>query len=149
KIAYTGYDWTKDTWIDSKLYVMNSDGSNPHLVSGDWDRSPSALRWSADGNGIYFTASSEGSENFYYLPLAGAGAGKVTAITKGAHMLAVSDMNAKGKAVGILNTPSKPGDVVSFDVRNPSEIKQPTAVNDDVLAGRKLGKVQDFWYTST
>src|SRR5262249_57442366 len=44
---------------------------------------------------------------------------------------------------------SKAGEVVRLDGRNPWEIKQPTAVNDDVLAGRKLGKVQDFWYTST
>ena len=30
-IAYTGYDWTTDTWTDSKLYVMNIDGSASKL----------------------------------------------------------------------------------------------------------------------
>ncbi len=40
RVAYTGYDWTTDTWVDSKIYVMNIDGSNPRLVSGDWDRAP-------------------------------------------------------------------------------------------------------------
>ena len=148
KVAYTGYDWTKDTWIDSKLYVMNIDGSNPHLVSGDWDRSPSALRWSADGSSIYFTAQSEGSENLYLLPLTAAGAGKVVPVTKGAHMLAVSEISPKGKAVGTLAGTAKPADIVAFDLRTPSDIKQLTAVNDDILAGKKLGKVEDFWYTS-
>ena len=33
-IAYTGFDSTSDTWVDSKLYVMNADGSNPHVISG-------------------------------------------------------------------------------------------------------------------
>ena len=25
-VAFTGYDWTKDTYIDSKIYVMSIDG---------------------------------------------------------------------------------------------------------------------------
>jgi dipeptidyl aminopeptidase/acylaminoacyl peptidase len=148
KIAYTGYDWTKDTWIDSKLYVMNVDGSNPHLVSGDWDRSPISVFWSADGNVLYFNAQSEGAENLYVLPLSGQAAGKVAQVTKGAHMLTVSEINPKGKAVGVLSNPTKPGDIVSFDVKTPGDIKQLTAVNDDVLAGKKLGKVEEIWYTS-
>ena len=148
KVAYTGYDWTKDTWIDSKLYVMNVDGSNAHLVSGDWDRSPTGVFWSADGNALYFNAQSEGSENLYMLSLTGQGAGKVAAVTKGVHMLTVSEINPKGKAIGVLSNPTKPGDIVSFDVKAPGDIKQLTAVNDDVLAGKKLGKVEEIWFTS-
>ena len=148
KVAYTGYDWTKDTWIDSKLYVMNVDGSNAHLVSGDWDRSPTGVFWSADGNALYFNAQSEGSENLYMLSLTGQGAGKVAAVTKGVHMLTVSEINPKGKAIGVLSNPTKPGDIVSFDVKAPGAIKQLTAVNDDVLAGKKLGKVEEIWFTS-
>ena len=34
RVAYTGYDWTKDTWHDSKLYVMDIDGSNPRARVG-------------------------------------------------------------------------------------------------------------------
>jgi dipeptidyl aminopeptidase/acylaminoacyl peptidase len=148
KVAYTGYDWTKDTWIDSKLYVMNIDGSNPHLVSGDWDRTPAELFWNADGSGLYFTAESEGSSNLYFLPLSGATPGKVQPVTKGAQMLRVSNINAKGKAVGVLTTFQKPPDVVSFDVKAPADIKQLTAVNDDILTGKKLGKVEEIWFTS-
>ena len=44
RVAYTGYDWTTDTWVDSKIYLMNIDGSNPRLVSSDWDRAPAELR---------------------------------------------------------------------------------------------------------
>ncbi len=104
RIAYTGYDWTKDTWIDSKLYVMNSDGSNSRLVSGDWDRSPQALTWAADGSGVYFTAQNEGTQNLYFLAM-GAEAGKVTPVTTGTHMLCVSDLSNGGLAVGTLSTP--------------------------------------------
>ena len=147
RIAYTGYDWTKDTWIDSKIYVMNSDGSNARLVSGDWDRSPQALQWAADGSGVYFTAQSEGSQNLYFLPL-GAAAGKVTPVTTGTHMLSVSDLSNGGLAVGTLSTAKKPADVIAFDVKTPKALKQLTAVNDDILAGKKLGEVTELWYTS-
>jgi dipeptidyl aminopeptidase/acylaminoacyl peptidase len=151
RIAYTGYDWTKDTWVDSKIYVMNSDGSNPRLVSGDWDRSPQAMKWAADNSGVYFTAQSEGSQNLYFLPLA---AGKVTPVTTGTHMLTVSDLSSNGLAVGTLASFQKPADVVSLqiargaDVPRHTPIKQLTAVNDDILAGKKLGAVTEMWYTS-
>jgi dipeptidyl aminopeptidase/acylaminoacyl peptidase len=146
RVAYTGYDWTTDTWVDSKIYLMNIDGSNPRLVSGDWDRAPSELRWSADGSGLYFTAQNEGSQNLYYLPVSTPG--KVTAITKGTQMLTVSDISPKGFAVGTLTTSAQPGDVVTFDLKTPASIKQLTAVNEDILAGRKLGEVKEIWYTS-
>jgi dipeptidyl aminopeptidase/acylaminoacyl peptidase len=145
RIAYSGYDWTTDTWVDSKIYLMNSDGSNPRLISGDWDRAPSELRWTADGSGLYFTAQNEGSQNLYYLPIQG---GKVTPVTKGTHMLAVSDISAKGVAVGTLTSPHRPGDVISFDLKSPATLKQLTAVNEDVMTGRKLGEVTELWYTS-
>jgi dipeptidyl aminopeptidase/acylaminoacyl peptidase len=146
RVAYTGYDWSTDTWVDSKIYLMNIDGSSPRLISGDWDRAPAELRWSADGSGLYFTAQNEGSQNLYYLPVATAG--KVTAITKGTQMLTVSDISAKGVAVGTLTTSSRPGDVVSFELKTPASITQLTAVNEDILAGRKLGEVKEIWYTS-
>jgi dipeptidyl aminopeptidase/acylaminoacyl peptidase len=148
RIAYTGYDWSRDTWTDSKIYVMNIDGSNPRLVSGTWDRSPSALRWAADGSGLYFTAQNEGSQNLHFLALAGADAGRVKPITTGTHMLAVADLSSKGVAVGTLTSFQKPGDIILFDLKAPQAIKQLTAVNDDVLAGKKLGNVQEIWYTS-
>jgi dipeptidyl aminopeptidase/acylaminoacyl peptidase len=147
RIAYTGYDWTKDTWVDSKIYVMNSDGSNARLVSGEWDRAPQGLMWAADGSGLYFTAQSEGAQNLYFLPI-GPAAGKVTPVTTGTHMLAVSDVSPSGLAVGTLTTAHAPADVVAVDVRSRTAIRQLTYVNDDILAGKKLGAVTEMWYTA-
>ena len=147
RVAYTGYDWTRDTWVDAKLYVMNIDGSSPRLVSGDWDRSPSNLEWSADGNTLYFSAQSEGAQNLYRLPLTAGG--RVQPVTKGVHMLSVSDISDKGVAVGTLTDPRKPADIVTFDLQSPAAIKQLTAVNEDILTGKKLGELHEIWYTST
>jgi dipeptidyl aminopeptidase/acylaminoacyl peptidase len=148
RVAYTGYDWSRDTWVDSKIYVMNIDGSNPRLASGTWDRAPSELRWTPDGSGLYFTAQNEGTQNLHFLPLAGAEAGKVKPITSGTHMLAVADLSPKGVAVGTLTSFHKPGDIILFDLKSPQAIKQLTTVNEDVLAGKKLGEVHEIRYSA-
>ena len=62
-------------------------------------------------------------------------------------MLTTSSI-AKGKAVGVLTSPQKPPDIVSFDINAPQQMKQLTAVNEDILAGKKLGEVKEMWYTS-
>lgn len=147
RVAYTGNDHSRDTWADSKLYVMNIDGSSPRLVSDDWDRSPGNLKWAADGSGVYFTAQNEGTQNLYFLPL-GAAAGKVTPVTKGVHMVSVSDISPQGVAVGTVTTFQKPGDIVAFDLKAPAIMKQLTSVNDDVLQGKRLGAVTEMWYTA-
>lgn len=149
-IAYTGYDFTKDTWIDSKLYVMNADGSNPRLVSGTWDRSPQDLAWRADSAALYFTAQDAGAQQLYELALTGANAGAVVPLSKGAHLLTVSGITAKGAAFGVLTSAQAPPDVVRVDLAAAGRpISRLTAVNDDILAGKRLGKVEELWYTSS
>ncbi len=148
RVAYTGNDWSKDSWQDSKLYVMNIDGTNHRLVSGAWDRSPQNIMWKEDGNGVYFTAQDQGSQNLYVLPLAGDRADVVQPMTRGTYMLTTAAI-VKGKAVGVLTSPNVPGDIVTFDVATPQQVKQLTNVNEDILAGKKLGAVNEMWYTSS
>jgi len=147
RVAYVGYDASRNTWQDSKLHVMNIDGTNARVVSGEWDRSPQNVMWKPDGTGIYFTAQDQGSQNLYVLPLAGDRTDVVQPLTKGTYMLTTASV-VKGKAVGVLTSPHVPSDIVSFDVATPNQIKQLTNVNEDILAGKKLGDVKEMWYTS-
>jgi dipeptidyl aminopeptidase/acylaminoacyl peptidase len=142
-IAYTGYDWTTDTWVDSKLYLMNVDGSGSRMLL-DMDRSPQNLTWARDGSGIYFSTQSEGSQNLHFVTLSG----QARKVTSGTHMLSVTDIHANGTAVGTLTAPTRPGDVVAFNVRSPGTITTVTDVNGDVLYGKTLGDVEEIWYTS-
>ncbi len=142
-IAYTGYDATTDTWVDSKLYLMNIDGTGSKLLL-DMDRSPQNLEWAADGSGVYFSAQSEGSQNLHFVTTSG----QARKVTEGKHMLAVSDIHPSGLAVGTLSSPMRPGDVVTFNVKTPAQIKELTDVNGDILAGKKLGETEEIWYTS-
>jgi dipeptidyl aminopeptidase/acylaminoacyl peptidase len=141
-IAYTGYDHTNDTWVDSKLYIMNSDGSDPRVLTTSLDRTPSNLHWAGDGSGVYFTVQDRGSSNLYFASVRGA----ARQVTQGKHMLTVTDMRPNGTFVGVLTDPQRPGDVVTFDARRPAELRQLTNVNADVLAGKKIGEHEEIWF---
>jgi dipeptidyl aminopeptidase/acylaminoacyl peptidase len=143
-VAYTGYDWTDDTYITAKLYVVGLDGSNPREISGDLDRNPRELTWSADGETVYFTANTEGSRHLY----AASVDGRVRQLTDGQQIFSLSSMTERGDVVGVRTSFHEPGDVVTLNVRRPTESAQLTHVNDDVMFGRALGEVEELWYGS-
>jgi len=142
-VAYTGYDFTDDSYIANRLYLMNADGSSPREIAAGLDRSPSSITWAADNGGVYFTAEDQGAANLYFAGLSG----PARKVTDGKHMLSLSSMTARGLAVGTLASAHQPGDVVTFDVRRP-QLTRLTDVNADVLAGKTLGEVEEIWYPS-
>ena len=147
-IAYMHADSVDHTaYAESRLYMMNADGSNPHDVSRDLDRPISGLVWAPDNSGVYFNAESEGAKNFYFVN----SAGQRRAVTSGSQLLTVSDVGKAGLAVGIRSTSVKPNDVVRFTIPatgTATNYTQLTSVNDDVLAGKELAQTEEIWYTS-
>ena len=142
-VAYTGYDWTDDTFIAGDIYVMRIDGSNPREISGDHDRRTSGLTWAPDNSGVYFGSSDKGTSNMYFASVDGG----VRKVTDGNHRLRMSSMTDDLFAVGTLSSYHEPGDVVSFSLRTGTP-QQLTNVNADLLAGRRLGEVEEIWYKS-
>ena len=143
-IAYVGYDTTGVDYIESALYVMDADGGNPRDLTSSMDRTPRNPIWDADGEGLYFTVPANGHSNVHHVSLTGV----IRAVTEGAHMMALTSLSRGGVAVGTLEGPQTPQDVVAFDVDRPERPTQLTRVNDDVLAGKTLGEVEEITYTS-
>ncbi|MDG2241403.1 MAG: S9 family peptidase [Longimicrobiales bacterium] len=143
-IAYRGADFHTDTYRNSGVYVMNMDGSNPRLISGDFDRSINGMQWAHDGSGLYLTVSAEGDRNIHFVSTGGG----VTALSSGNHMFALSSFTADGRAVGTLTSPQLPSDIVSFSLSDPNRRTQLTHVNDDVFAGVTFGDVEEIKYES-
>ena len=143
-IAYTGHDWTNDTYIEEKLYIMNIDGSNHKQIAEEMGRSPRNIIWSEDSKGIYFTAAIRGTNNLYYASLNG----KKTTITRGSHMLTINDVSNSGLAVGTLSSPKIPKNLISLNLRNKSQIKTLFTSNESHLSEVKLGDVEEIWYKS-
>jgi dipeptidyl aminopeptidase/acylaminoacyl peptidase len=152
-IAYGGYDWSVDSYIPTQLYVAGIDGANPHSITATLDRSiyphpyasePKTYWWAKDSSGLYFTAADRGAANLYFASRDGA----VREVTRGDHSLNVTDINARGTAVGALTSYYKPSDIVIFDVKAPRP-RPVTAVNDALLRDARLGQVEEIWYRST
>ncbi len=142
-VAFTGYDWTDDTFIAGDIYVMNIDGSNPREISGDHDRRAGGLTWAPDNSGVYFGSSDRGTSNVYFASVNGG----VRQVTEGNHRLQITSMTDDLLAVGTLSSYYEPGDVVSVDLRKGEPTKL-TDVNADLLMGRTLGQVEEIWYKS-
>jgi dipeptidyl aminopeptidase/acylaminoacyl peptidase len=143
-VAYLGYNYTTDTYIDNELYVVGINGQGTRHMTPAFNRSPANLTWAPDSNGIYFEADDSGTRNLHYAPLDG----PIRAVTSGTHLISLSDVNRSGQAVGTARSFHNPGDIVSFSLANPSNRRQLTHVNDDVLGNLTLGAVEEIRYTS-
>lgn len=143
-IAYTGFDSNNDTYNVTKLYLMDADGQNKRILTETFDRSIDNPIWDDASGGVYFTSEDRGTNNFYYVARTG---GAPREITKGSFQLAVSNISKNATVVGTLADAKESGDVVAFNLKQPVPRKL-TDVNGDVLAGKKLGAVEEIWYDS-
>lgn len=155
-IAYTGSDQNDNTYNVSHLYVMNSDGSNKRALTDAFDRAPSNVFWSEDNGGLYFTAEDRGSQNLWFVPASG---GSPQQLTRGVQILSFSSLSRGGLLVGTRSASDRPTDVYALRVPTQAskargfspavaDLKRLTAVNDDLLEGRKVGQVEEIWYDS-
>lgn len=150
RVAFTGYDWTPQTYRAEQLYVIDLDGSNMKSITGQFDRDPQNLTWAADGRGVFFHADDRGSRNVHYATLGG----DVRPVTQGIHMVSLGVAASNGVAVGVRTSSHEPADIVAFQLSpasdgGPQEIRRLTSVNDDVLGNTRLGEVEEIWYAST
>jgi acylaminoacyl-peptidase len=151
QIAYVGFDDRYQGYQVRRLYVMNRDGSNPRLLTGGFERDVMGVRWAPDGSGIYFLAADQGNTGLYHLTPGSEPrkvAGNVGSGTS-AYGVGAAFTLAKNGAFAVTYTrPDVPGDVA---VGGPGAngAKVVTAVNQGLLSGRTLGKVEEIWYESS
>jgi len=145
-IAFTGNDYTEQTYIERQMYVINADGSGRRSITPDLDRSPSIVWWAPDSSGIYFTVSEHGTRNLYFVPAAGDAAPRK--VTDGNHLLSVSSISDAGVAVGTMSSYYRPSEVVSLDLHDPDDITVLTDHNGALFADLKLGEVEEIRYKS-
>ncbi len=60
-IAYVGYDDDQRSYVDTKLYLMNLDGSGKRAVTANLDRAVNSPVWSADARSVYVQYDEHGS----------------------------------------------------------------------------------------
>lgn len=142
-IAYVGHDTTAMDYIESAIYVMNADGSSPRALTASLDRSPGDIAWAPDGAMLYFTVLGDGYENVFSVSLTGT----VRPVTTGKQLIGLNDVSRSGVGVGTREDAHHPPDVVTLRLAN-GRTTQLTHVNDDILAGKTLGEVEEITYPS-
>ena len=144
-IAFLGFAFTKQTYRVADLYTMPAAGGGATLRSTGLDRTPSGLAWAADNSGVYFTADDRGTSNVHFAPING----PIRQLTIGTHMVNGLAVSKKSTAVAVRSHSQAPPDVVRIDLKKPSQLVQLTSLNADLLAGTKLGEVEEIWYRSS
>ncbi|RXS43052.1 S9 family peptidase [Idiomarina sp. 29L] len=150
KIAYTGYDDEKMSYQITKLYVMNTDGSDIKTLTPDLDRSVSGFAWDSDSEGIYFTYDDNGIGQLARTNLSG----KHTHLTDRVGGLSYSRPYGGGD-FSVANN-----DNIAFTISNPmrpaelalwkgGNVQQMTRLNEDALGHKQLAKVEEIRYKSS
>lgn len=150
-IAFLGFEDKYQGYQITQLSAMNRDGSNQRVISGKWDRDVANPRWANDGSGLYFTSDSEGNTGLYFITLDGTVKKLLGNLGSGASAYGggATFSLAKNGALAVTQcSPRNPGDIAVGTLGNP-QIKTITAVNEDLLAGKQLGAVEELWYTSS
>ena len=143
-IAYAGYDDKDYTSHLSDIYLMDTAGGNKRLLAGQLPDSPSNLGWAADSSGVYYLMAEKGGSNAYFVALDG----KSKKITKGSQYLTGLSLSRSGQAAAVLSTFHRPGYLITFSLAKPAVLKPLVDLNQDVLAGVKLGEAEELWYKS-
>jgi dipeptidyl aminopeptidase/acylaminoacyl peptidase len=144
-VAFTGYPESKKTHSVADLYVIPFAGGEPRKISGDYDRDPLSLHWSADGSGVYFDADDHGSRN---VQLASVNGG-VRAVTTGVHVLTLDSVSKDLMAAGTVTDPDHPAEVTRWNLRALSAIEPLTNVNGGMLAGKKFARTEEITFNSS
>ncbi len=152
QIAYLGYDDKVQTFQNTNLYVMDTDGSNKRQIDFGKDISLSSISWQKNGKGIYFMFDKHGQTKIGLTSLDGKSeiveenvGGTVIGRPYGGGSYSVSN---NGSLVFTKASTARPSDI-AIKSNQSATTKRLTHLNEDLLAYRDLGKVETMWYKSS
>lgn len=150
QIAFVGFDDRKLAYQANRLYVMDADGSNVRLLTGDLDRNVSSFEWAADGRGIYFLYDDEGQGHLALQPIRGVAetlTDKVGGLSYSrpysGGQFSVAD---NGNVVFTHMASNRPAELALLEG---SQARQITQINRDFTDQFDIGEVESFWYESS
>ena len=149
-IAFTGFDDRKLSHQETRLYVMNADGSNVINLTEQLDRSIEDFQWLANSKELYISYDNEGRGILAKQGLNG----KRSIITEDVGGVSYGRPYSGGQfsaadngviAYTQMNT-QKPAELVVIHKGNKRNI---TGLNADFTLARDIGKVEELWYSSS
>jgi len=150
KIAYLGFDDRLQGYQVTHLYVMDMDGKNARVVTGEFDRDVADPRWSANSREVYFSYDERGVRKLGLASIEG----KIRTLAEG---LGGTDLGRpytsgsfsvarNGRVAFTHNSPARPADVALVAG---APLRVLTTLNDDLLANKTLGEVRELTWKSS
>ncbi len=150
QIAFVGAENKSLAFRISQLYVMGKDGKNVRSLTPNLDRSVREPVWDASGRGLYYHYDDRGEKKVGYVRLNGAPqtvVDKISGTFNSRPYVSGSFSVAKNGAIAFTKgAADRPADIA---VSRNGRIRMLTALNEDVLAPKKLGEVHEIIYTSS
>ena len=151
-IAYIGYEDKRQAYQNRMLWLMNSDGSEKRILSHSLDASVSDIKWDANSKGLYFSYDQNGNGKIGYIDKAGNWTkiadnrgGTTLGRPYGSGMFSLSN---SGKIAYTYSRPNHPADIAITDKSGKNWIRL-TTLNESLFQQKKLGRVEELWYTSS
>ncbi len=152
RIAFVGFDDRYQGYQVSRLYLMDRDGGNRRALTERLDRDVVEPVWSADGRGLYFQYDDQGDTRVAFVDLGGTV--KNIAEHLGGNSIdrpyggGAFTVSANGRVAFTVTRPDRLADIAVGMVGQTS-VRTITAVNEDLLAHKQLGPVEELWYNSS
>jgi dipeptidyl aminopeptidase/acylaminoacyl peptidase len=149
-IAYVGYDEDGRAYRDTRLYVMNLDGTGKRVLTDGLDRAVTNPVWSADGRSIYVLYDEHGSNRVARIALDGSVRTVATGLTGSALDRPYSggefSVSRDGRLAVTAGDPSRPSDVALV---SGGATRRLTHLDGSALGGKVLGAFQKLPVTSS
>lgn len=141
-IAFAGYPWKGQTYHVLKLHVMDANGKNDRVLTQEWDRDVTSISWSPDSQALYFLSDDQGSNQGYRVGLNQ----PQQVVTTGKRRFGGLSISASGIAASIIGTPTDPGTLTVFSVKDKGLGSPLWNPNADYLRACPLVPAEEVWY---
>jgi len=150
-IAFLGYLDKVQDYQNTVLHLIDSDGSNRRIISSSLDESISDITWDTSGKGLYFMYDIKGNTKIGHITTSG----NITKLTDNVGGTTIGrpytsgsySVSQNGTLAYTQTRPEYPAELAI--IQNKKKPKLITSLNEDVLAHRELGKVEELWYKSS
>jgi dipeptidyl aminopeptidase/acylaminoacyl peptidase len=144
-IAYVGFDDARQRGYENqRLYVMDRDGKNRRLLTGNLDRGVSDPQWAGDGRSVYVAYTDHGVTKVGRVGLDGKFETVASGLTGGEEMdrpYSGGDYSV-GRSGLVAFTAGDAANPPDIAVERGGKVNRLTRLNDDLFAGKTLARVE-------
>ena len=149
QIAYLGNDDVGKGFDQSRLYVMNRDGSGKRQVAAGLDRSIDQIEWARDGRSLFAAYEENGGKRVSRIGLDGRVSNVATGLVDSAFDRPYAgggfSVSTNGVVAFSTGDPHSPADLA---VASGGATRKLTHLNDNWIGAKRLGEVRELAVTA-